>query len=405
MLIRFKIALRNCFRNRRRSLLNISMIAGGVCAIILFRGFASRLLLDVQETTISTQSGQITLADKKFWDQSARSPSENLLPNSNNLTERIRKLPHVKAVAGRLDFYGLLSTSETTLSARGMSVDTKEEAGKLAALSMEQGTALQPGLDSQMMLGAGLAKKLRVKLGDTSTILAYTFDNVVNALDVTVVGVFRSGLAEFDDTTFLVPLASVQRLLDTDKVEQIAIRLDATPATDAVVKDIGTVLAGTTVDVRTWKSLSNLYRQVDSFFKTQNRVIETILLTLILLGVLNTVGMSVLERAGEIGTVRALGYTEGAVLAEFLLEGLCLGILGAVVGVVLGTAIALFLSSLGMAMVVPGASRPVHIRIELSVAQYLIAVTVALLASTLAAIAPALRASRMQIVDALRHNV
>ena len=404
---RLKIAFRNTFRNGRRTLLNLIMIAGGVTAIILFRGFAARMLYDVREKTIESQSGHLALATSQYWNETARHPKQALLPHYQIIADVIHKNPHVRYVAGRLNFYGLLSQGEKSLSARGISLDPAVEKLKSQSLTMEEGVGLSPDKPFQLILGTGLAKKLHAKVGDSLTVLAYTFDNVINAFDLEVAGIFRSGLSEVDQATFMMPFQTTQKLLDTPDVEQIVVGLDDTRNTDRVEAELAPQVRAINPDVtiKTWSQLSDFYHQVESFFRVQNRVIEFILLALILLGVLNTIGMSVFERAGEIGTERALGETERSVLAQFLTEGAILGVAGAAVGAIVGTVLAIVVSSLGLLIVVPGASRPIHLHIDLFPAEYLQAIVLAFIAACLAALGPAYRAAHMNIVDALRRNV
>lgn len=404
---RLRIAFRNTFRNRRRSALNLVMIVGGVSAVILFRGFSFRILHDLREASITTQTGHIELATNVYWDETAKTPKEALIGDAAELEAAVRRNPAVVYVAGRLNFFGLVSTGEKSLSARGISLDPKSETRKNESLRIVSGERLSAEKPFNLLVGKGLAKKLGVTAGSGLTVLTYTYDGVINALDMTVGGVFWSNFAEVDDTTFILPFSMAQKLLDTDKVEQIVVGLDDTDHTDAVMAELAPAVASVNHDVRAkgWVELSPFYRQVDSFLGTQNHIFEFIILSLVLLGVLNTIGMSVFERAGEIGTVRALGDTEHAVLAQFLTEGFILGALGAVLGSIAGTVLAYGITALHLPIVIPSATEPMRIRIALFPGAYVQAIALALGASTFAAVLPALRASRMNIVDALRHNV
>ena len=101
----------------------------------------------------------------------------------------------------------------------------------------------------------------------------------------------------------------------------------------------------------------------------------------------------------------ALGDTEAVVVIQFLLEGTVLGVVGSILGIIAGTVLAEALTALGIPIVIPNAGRPVPIHIDIFLAEYLIAVALAFVSTVGAAVFPALRAARMNIVDALRHNV
>ena len=147
-----------------------------------------------------------------------------------------------------------------------------------------QGGRIAKDNSFQVLSGSGLAKQLQVSPGQSVTVLSYTYDGVVNALDMEVVGIFGTGVSEFDDTTFMLPLSAAQRLLDTDQVEQLIMRLDNTPNTALALQDIRELIkAEPGIVVKPWWELSEYYNQVDSFFHTQNTVIAFIILCLVVL--------------------------------------------------------------------------------------------------------------------------
>ncbi|MFM8313565.1 MAG: hypothetical protein ACKOA8_04710, partial [Deltaproteobacteria bacterium] len=109
MWLRIKIAMRNAFRNRRRSLLSIFMIAGAVCSIILFEGFTYNMVEGLRETTIETQTGHLQIALDTYWEKKKLKPKENLIHNYSKILKELNQDPRIKYAAGRLEFFGLLS--------------------------------------------------------------------------------------------------------------------------------------------------------------------------------------------------------------------------------------------------------------------------------------------------------
>jgi len=125
----------------------------------------------------------------------------------------------------------------------------------------------------------------------------------------------------------------------------------------------------------------------------------------IVLSISNTMIMSVLERTREIGTLLALGFRRGAILRQFVGEGLALGVAGGVVGLVIGVALARIISAVGIPMPAPpgmavGFTGEVLVTWRLAVEVVLFALGTSVFASFY----PAWKASRLEIVDALRHN-
>lgn len=404
--MRLKIAIRNTFRNFRRTSLNVFMIASGVASIVVFKGYSTHLLKDIKEGIIATETGHLQLATQAHWDNTMQSQREGFIADPSKVISELKKVPGVVSVSGRLGFYGLLAHGERTQSTRGISLDIAAESKRAEVLNVSAGDRLHEGNSDSIIVGVGLANSLGIKPGADVTILGFTNDNVINAIDAKVAGLMLSGMAEIDNTSYIIPLKAAQRLLDTDSVERVVVQLDSSDLVEPLKNRIEQVAKGVSPElrVRTWRQLAKLYYEVEGFFMVYNRMIQGIILTLVLVGILNTVGMSIFERTGEIGTLRALGDTEESLVRQFVLEGLVLGIVGGAVGLVLAVALAQLLNWLQIPVVLPGASKPLPIRIELLPLAMVEALVLTMATAILASFIPAVRATRIEIVEALRKN-
>jgi putative ABC transport system permease protein len=402
--MRLKIAFRNVLRNKRRTVLNVFMIAGGVSALIIFNSFVLSIITGLRDITIKTQTGHLQIATDANWNKTAKSPKEALMTDYTKIQKKIARHPRVKSVSGRLTFFGLISKGDSSTSAQGMSFDPTAEGNIARNFKFDSGRGFESPKAYELALGSPLAKQLGIKVGDRVTILANTFDGVVNALDLEVVGIFTTAVAMVDERTFIVPLKIAQKLMDTDRVERLIVNLKDTEETDKVMEFVQKEL-GRGLEVRPWYVVSQLYHQVEEFNRVQNSILEVIILSLILLGILNTIGMSVFERTGEIGTVAALGEPARSILIQFILEGGILGFLGSLAGVALGMALTLLINACQIPLVMPGATLPLIIKLDFYLRAFCEAGFLSVLAGTCAAILPAFRASRMNIASALRHNI
>jgi putative ABC transport system permease protein len=203
-----------------------------------------------------------------------------------------------------------------------------------------------------------------------------------------------------------ISLSAGQELLDTKGANLIIVSLKATVDTDSVAEKLARYGIAHGMEVRTWRELNDFYSKTVQLYDRQFGVLRLIILVMVLLSVLNAVNMSIMERAGEFGTMRALGNRGRRVFGTVLLESLLLGTLGAVVGTVIGVLLALAISAIGIPMPPPPNSNlgyTAHIRIIPSVVAG--AFLVGLAATVLASVPPAIRVSRMPVVDALRQNV
>lgn len=407
MLLKFKLAVRNIFRNRRRSILSLLMIGGAVSAVLIYDGFTRRMVDGLRETTIKTQTGHLQVANKSYWNKSGKLPKDSLIPNSREVIQTIRQNRHVRSATGRLSFYGLMTLQDRSISAQGVSFDSKTEGHRAHLFRFIKGKKLSGKNPYQVALGSGLAKKLKAKVGASVVVMTQTLDGVVNALDLEVSGIFETAISEFDDRSFLIPLLTTQTLMDTKGVEQIVVFLDHFSSTIPIQRELQSTFQEKfpSLSVKPWFSLAALYNQVSSFNKVQNRIFQTIIFSLVLLGILNTVSLSVLERTGEMGTIRALGDTRGQVLTQFVLEGFLLGVMGAALGLGLGFLLTHAINSSGISLVLPGASTEFILEIWLNLQSAKRVAVLAIGATVVSSLWPAMRAVRISIVGALRQNV
>jgi len=154
-----------------------------------------------------------------------------------------------------------------------------------------------------------------------------------------------------------------------------------------------------------WQDLADYYLKTRDLFLKQIFVVEVLIGLIIVISIGNTLQMAVTERTGEIGTAMALGVRRSGILRLFLCEGLVLGIVGGLIGASLGWGLSYLLSWIGIPMPPPpgmeeGFDAEILVDAGMTLNAFLLAVVTAVLASVI----PAIKASRMNIVDALRHQ-
>lgn len=407
MILRLQIAFRNVLRNKRRTLSTAVMIAGAITAVVLFKGFAHNIIRKLQGVAINAQYGHIQVANTKLWNLSAKdSLKQRLSEIPFEIKQKINRLPGVSYSSARLSFYGLINNGESSLSARGVGFDPAIEAMLLANIYILEGRHLGAASKFEILVSKVLATQAGLKVGDMVTVLAQTVDGSVNAVDCELVGLFTSGLAEVDSSTFLVPLTTAQRLLDTDAVERLVVQLDRTEDTPQVRREIaGVIGAEAGLEARDWENLAVFYRQVVDYFEVQNGIIQWILAILALLAVGNVVSMSVAERTGEIGTARALGDSRAQVFTQFIFEGLIIGIFGGALGSALAFVCGKLLTWVHIPVMTPGAAVQLDMEVDLMPHVFAGALASMILSAVLATLYPAWHAARLEVVEALKRNI
>src|SRR5882724_11398128 len=408
MALQLKLALRNVFRNRRRTLITLAAMAFGVAAIIVFGGFVHSIYWGVRESTIRSQVGHIQLYRAGYSEKGNLAPYDYLIADYPALRAELLKLPHVKAVTARLGFSGLISTGDTTTSFVGTGVQPESETDLSALAVIVDGKELATRDPRGATLGVGLARAFGVKPGDELTLLTTTRHGSINALALKVRGVWESGEKAYDDRFLRVGLPEVQRLIDLEggEVQSIVLLLDRTENTAAVRADIERLIRerGLPLELRTWEDLALRYHQVRELFGRIFAVLTLIVSIMVVFGITNTMTMAIFERTREIGTIIALGTRARGVVTMFVLEGVALGVLGGVAGLLLGIGLAKAITLLGIQLPPPpGSTRGFAVQIFVVPEVLGQAFRLSLITAALASLYPAWRAARLNVVEALRH--
>jgi putative ABC transport system permease protein len=402
------LAWRSVLRNRARSAFALAAVAFGVVAVLLSAGFTEWQFDALRESTIRAQLGHLQITREGFFSAGAADLNAFRLADKPDYVARLEAMRHVRAVAPRLSFAGLVSRGDTTVSFLGEGVDPDKEREISDQLSIIQGSELSSADPRGVILGEGLAASLGVEPGGSVVVLANTASGSVNAVEARVRGVFRTNTKAYDDAALRIPIGLARELLRAPGAHRLVVLLDDTARTGQVVAEVKAlnIRLGEKLDVTPWESLADFYRKTVDLFSRQMTVVKAIIQAIIVLSILNTMMMSVAERTGEIGTLMATGMRRRRVLKLFVTEGLVLGLIGGVAGLVVGFLLAKGISAVGIPLPPPpGSNRPFTGQIFVTGGVALNAVVLTVLSATLASVYPAWKASRLNIVNALRHNI
>jgi putative ABC transport system permease protein len=404
--MRFKIALRSIVRHRLRSLLSIGMIAGAVSSIILFHGLSDFVLSALQYIAAENQYGNMQIAKEEYWNPGKESRKVRLF-HLDELKTLKEQHPEVIKVSGRLSFFGLVSNGDLSVGSKIIGIDTNGEPNFTKSMRTMAGAFFTNPDAKEGMIGQLLAKQMNVKPGDNITILTNTVDGAMNAMDITVSGIFSAGIDEIDAQVIYLPLGLTQTILDTPDVDIAVLKFKKLSQAELYEKKINGDLRSqkNNLRARSWRDLAVLFRQCEKFYGVQNKMIEAILLALMFLGILNAVSMTVVERTGEIGTLRSFGETRGDIIGQFVLESLILTLIGTILGSIGSWLIIQGIHFAHIVTEMPGASVPFVLHINFLFSSVIYSSVMAITTAIIATYIPAKRAAHMNIVDALRKNI
>jgi putative ABC transport system permease protein len=405
----FSLAYRNALRNRRRSLVTLAIAATGTAAALLGGGFALYTYQALAQAS-ARDTGHLVLAAQGQFDGNDNMPLEHGLAGREQLTRELLANPRVTRVLPRLQFSGLISNGDKSEIFLGTGVDARQEflvkgpfmtVAEGTLLDAESGSGAPSG--SGIVLGKGLAHILNVHPGSSLTLMSTTTSGSLNAIDVTVTGVVSSGIADIDKRLAMVDLSTAQQLLASNKVSYLSVYLDELEDSDAMAAKLKAQYAGR-LEVRTWLEQALFYQSVKGLYNRIFGFLGVIVLVIVLFAISNTLSMAVLERTREIGTLRAMGTTQGEITCLFTLEGLVLGGGGALLGMALASGIALALLVLGIQMPPPpGRTSGYPLVVEVSPAMYAAAALAVTLLAALASLLVSRKAAKQPVVEALAH--
>lgn len=406
-----KIAVRNILKNRRRSLVTLLAIATGFAAVSLFRGYADNTYWGLRQMAVRGEGlGHLTIY-KRGWLKKGKTDPDKYMFSQKQIQEVIdlvEKDDDVVLATPQIHISGLVSNGRISaifLANGVIARDEKTIKGSWAAFRPVKGDVLSDEKLYGVEMAEDLASHLDLKPGSDAVVMASTLDGQMNALDIEVIGVYDTGSDATNDKYIRVPFAFAQSLYDTEQADRIVVLLDDWKKTEQARKQLLSVLSGQGLDceIKTWNELSLFYSKVKGMFDMIFMFLFFIVLVIVVMSVVNTMGMAVIERTREIGTLRALGLKRRGVGLLFAIEGAMIGLLGSILGIALNVAVWAIIRAVEPTYIPPGVSTPVSLIVNLVPQAMLILAVFLIVLSLIAAILPARRAARQNVVEALGH--
>jgi putative ABC transport system permease protein len=401
-----RLAARNIFRRRTRTLLTAGMVVFGVALLLValtwIHGAFGTML-----SSAAAANGHVRIVDRDFAIKEELMPLDEHLADIPRWVELLAAQPGVTAVEPRLVTGVTVTVGEEIGDVFGGLIGASERyfRERLGAKDKLTSGAWFSGDPDEIIAGAKIVELAGAKLGDEMLLLGLTQDGSISPVKGRIVGVFRTGGAL--DQQIFAPLEKVQFLADItegateilvytsryEDAERLSARLSALP-------ELRELTVQPFSERDPWKSLAGVVRTVRAII-----ILTVVLLTA--LGIWNTMMMSVLERTHEIGVLRAMGLSKLGTVGLFVGEGLAIALIGGVLGLGLGAYPAWLLETKGIrigeqtaANLTTGISETVYG--DLSVETLIIAFGLGLLMAVFGSLVPAVRAANIQPVSAMR---
>lgn len=459
------VAWRNLLRNRRRSLMTLVAMALGLMAVLLFGGYIRDINYALQSDFVRL-SGHLQIQRQDYFRFGSGNPAAYGIRNYERAIAAVRQdpllAPMLEVLTPTLEFGGIAGNFAAGVSRTVfINGNVVEEQNRMRAWNdyglriLSRRLPLSGTAPDTAVIGTGVARVLQLcavldvpdctSKGTENEVQGAALPDDIAALvtsgqpharaapttgpprieilaanargapNVAAVSVLRAefqGIKELDDVYVGLHLPQAQKLIfgaAPPQVTAIVLQFKHTaqiPAARTRLDELlKTTLKDEPLEILDYETLNPFYGQTLGMFAAIFGFISVLIGAIVLFTVTNTMSMVVVERTSEIGTLRAIGLRRSGIRTMFLTEGIVLGCFGALLGIVAALGMAWAINQLGLTWIPPGRIEhvPLAVRVAGENGMMLASAIGLVVVAALSALLPAARASRMNIVDALRH--
>ncbi|MCC6500307.1 MAG: ABC transporter permease [Anaerolineales bacterium] len=408
MLLYFRLAWRNIWRHRRRTVIIVLAMGLSLAFMMFYDGLLDGFNQAIAGNAVRVLGGNIQVHAEGYREKVDSNP---LLPLKDDaaVVQAALAQPNVIAVSRRIQTGGLVSNREGSFPLNVIGIEPEAEAPvSLIAEHIVDGRFLQSTDEDAALIGKGLADALSLKVGDRVTVVGSDVNKQNRQRAMTVIGIYDLGLPSFEKGSVYISLAEAQNLYGLrGQSTEVQITLKAVGSEDQVIAALTPLLPG--YEVESW---AQNYPELGSAIGQKNAVMDifsVIIVVIAGIGILNLLLMAIYERTREIGLLGAMGLKPRQIAVTFILEGTLIGLVGVVAGIVMGLAINLSLGQIGMdysqfaglteyMALISGKVYP-----TLGLSKLFERATIVLVIAALAALIPAVIAARREPSEALHH--
>ncbi|MEK6756100.1 MAG: FtsX-like permease family protein [Bacteroidota bacterium] len=400
-----RLAWRNIWRNKRRSLIIITSIVVGVVAMSFVEGLSRGFLKQMFENQLGAYTSHLQIHHRGFNDNKI---VQNFIAGSGPVTTALEQNPNVRYLSKRVIAFGILSSASNSAGVSIVGISPTDEANITTIdESVLEGRYLS-GQKHEIVISKRLAETLGAGLGDRVVAMASTLDGKVGSEVFRIVGLYQSASSAFDRMHIYVPLQNAQEMLRVgERIAEVAVVARSIDSVGAIKADLMKRLDASYEVLSYQDLLPSLLMQMEMAGQLM-WVFYLIIGLAMIFGIINTMLMSVFERIHEFGVLKAVGMKNGILVRMILLEAFLLGSVGALIGGGGGILINLQLSSSGInfaafseGLATYGAGAVIYPVI--SYPSIATGMAVILLICILAAMYPAYRAVRLEPINAIRY--
>lgn len=327
-----KLAWRNLWRNRRRTIIAISSIVFSVLLASWMRSMQEGSYDSMIDNTVKFYSGYLQVQDTAFWDERTLDNSFEATPE---LIGKISKVKDVTMVSNRIESFALAAYKLKSKPAMVMGIEPKTE-DRITKISqkIKEGTFLKPG-DKGTVIGKGLAEYLGLSVGDTLVMISQGYHGMSASGLFVVKGIMSHPNADFDKRMVYLDINTARDFYSMPGLStSLVIMTENHYEVDHLKKDIAALLPPQN-KVMTWSEMQPEIVQLIESDRGSGMIMLGILYLVIAFGMFSVVLMMVKERSREFGVVHAMGMQKGQLSVIVFFETIFIGLIGCAIGILI----------------------------------------------------------------------
>ena len=408
MIFYLRLAWRNIWRHRRRTVIIVLAMGLSLGMMMFYDGLMDGFNNAIAGNAVRVLGGHVQVHAEGYREKVDSNP---LLPLADDaaVVQAALAQPDVIAAARRIQTGGLVSNREGSFPMTIIGIDPEAEAPvSLIAEHIVDGRYVEPTDEDSILIGKGLSEALAIKVGDRITMVGSDIHKQNRQRTMTVIGIYDIGIPSMEKATSYISLTEAQDLFNLrGQSTEVQITLKRVGLESDVVAALTPALPG--YEVESW---AKNYPELGNAVGRKNIVMDIFSVIIIMIagiGILNLLLMAIYERTREIGLLGAMGLKPRQIATTFILEGTLIGVVGVIAGIAIGLMANLSLMQVGMdysqfagvteyMALISGKVYP-----TLGVSKLFGRATTILIIAALAALIPAMIASRREPSEALHH--
>jgi ABC-type lipoprotein release transport system permease subunit len=342
-----RLAWRNIWRHRRRTLIVVSSIGLSLAMMMMYDGLVIGFQDAIYANAVKVMGGNVQVHAAGYREKTSKNP---LLPlaDDQKAVDAARQLPNVVSASRRIITSGMTTNRKGSFSVSIVGLEPElEQKVSLIAANIKTGRNITANDEDVVLIGKGLADAMEVTVGDRITLVGAGLHNQTAKRTMSVVGIYDLGLTEIEKKNMYISIKEAGYLFGlTGQSTEVVVSLEKLGQEPGVIRQLKSVLPSTEVD-----SWENNYPELGMALGRKNGVMNifgVIILLIAGIGILNLLLMAVFERTREIGILGALGIKPRQIGLMFVLEGTIMGVIGLVAGALLGLIVNGVLGQVGM---------------------------------------------------------